>query len=248
LKGFSCSPSTKERNDHANPAARVPAPVVALDHFRRGVSLQIDWTKIVAQQSTDGNVALLLIIADRTRGCNRNQLVSRSRDKRQCGRLNEIQTVRDFGEKPSLDDAELSIGVVGLREHLVADRETDDIGPDLKDGPRQVPSEHAWKTDRLGEPMTDLNSLALFATPEDGRIKNVSGAALFVKYGPAQKRENSQRGRAPRRAIEEPFLVRGQHIKLVTPPYCNGGPGAVSYGGGPDEAPRLPRASARACP
>ena len=42
-------------------------PVVALNHFRRGVSLQIDRTKIVAQQSTDGNVALLLIIADRTR-------------------------------------------------------------------------------------------------------------------------------------------------------------------------------------
>ena len=28
--------------------------------------------------------------------------------------------------------------------------------------------------------------------PEDGQIKNVSGAALFVKYGPAQKRENSE--------------------------------------------------------
>src|ERR1700733_6394964 len=55
-----------KRNDHAEPAASVPVPVVALNHFRRGVSLQIDWTKIVAQQSTDGNVALLLIIADGT--------------------------------------------------------------------------------------------------------------------------------------------------------------------------------------
>src|SRR3984885_16118649 len=61
-----------KRNDHAEPAARVPAPVVALDHFRRGVSLQVDWTKIVAQQSTDGNVALLLIIADGTREIGRS--------------------------------------------------------------------------------------------------------------------------------------------------------------------------------
>jgi hypothetical protein len=56
-----------------------------------------------------------------------------------------------------------------------------------------------------------------------GRIKNVSGAALFVKYGPAQKRENSERGHARRTSVEEPFLVRGQHIKLVTPPYVTVG-------------------------
>ena len=37
--------------------------------------------------------------------------------------------------------------------------------------------------------------------PEDGRIKNVSGAALFVKYGPARKRENSERGHARRRSV-----------------------------------------------
>src|ERR1700733_11416241 len=81
-------------------------------------------------------------------GCDRNQLVSRSRDERQGGRFNEIQTVWNFCEKPSLDDAELSVCVVGPREHLVADRETDDARPDADDGPGEVPSEHAWKTDR----------------------------------------------------------------------------------------------------
>src|ERR1700733_3032691 len=67
-----CRLRRPQRNNHAEPAARVPAPVVALDHFRRGVSLQVDWTKIVAQQSTDGNVALLLIIADGTREIGRS--------------------------------------------------------------------------------------------------------------------------------------------------------------------------------
>src|SRR5277367_971 len=57
-----------ERNDQAEPAARVPtALVVMLRHFRRDVSLHSDRTKIVAQQTADGDLALLLIIDHRTR-------------------------------------------------------------------------------------------------------------------------------------------------------------------------------------
>jgi hypothetical protein len=55
-----------ERNDHAEPAARIPAPVVVLDHFRRGIGLQSNRTKIVAQQTADGKVALFLIAGNRT--------------------------------------------------------------------------------------------------------------------------------------------------------------------------------------
>ena len=56
--------------------------------------------------------------------------------------------------------------MVGPREHLVADRETDDAGPDADDGPGEVPSEHAWKTDRLESfvrPERSMMSIGLIA-------------------------------------------------------------------------------------
>jgi molybdenum-dependent DNA-binding transcriptional regulator ModE len=57
--------------------------------------------------------------------------------------------------------------VVGLSKYLVADREADDISPDSDDGLPEgpIPSEHAWKTDRLEilrQTGADLNSLVLF--------------------------------------------------------------------------------------
>jgi len=57
--------------------------------------------------------------------------------------------------------------VVGLSKYLVADRKADDISPDSDDGLPEgpIPSEHAWKTDRLEilrQTGADLNSLVLF--------------------------------------------------------------------------------------
>jgi hypothetical protein len=59
----------------------------------------------------------------------------------------------------------------------------------------------------------------------NGRLRRSETSLKRLKcvYGPAQKRENSERGHARRTSVEEPFLVRGQHIKLVTPPYVTVG-------------------------
>src|ERR1700721_2171527 len=56
----------------------------------------------------------------------------------------------------------------------------------------------AWERVKSGRSRMSANAAL---APEDGRIKNVSGAALFVKYGPARKRENSERGHARRRSV-----------------------------------------------
>jgi hypothetical protein len=58
-------PMASERNDHAEPAARVPAPVVVLDNVRRGIGLQSDRTKIVAPKPADSELALFQIAGNR---------------------------------------------------------------------------------------------------------------------------------------------------------------------------------------
>src|ERR1700753_3988637 len=56
-----------ERDNHAEPATRVTAPIITLENFRGGVNLQAERTKVVTEQSADGALALFLIARNWTR-------------------------------------------------------------------------------------------------------------------------------------------------------------------------------------
>ena len=65
LRNLRQSRRRPERDDHTEPAARIPTAVIMLDHISGGVGLQSERTKVVAEKAADCELGLLLIAGNR---------------------------------------------------------------------------------------------------------------------------------------------------------------------------------------